>query len=167
MKKLSCMILFLSLLYISIDAMQESYDRCIRTINQRDEEGKTLLFYAVARGNKHVVSGLLNLGADPNIQDFKYQQTPLHVAANLENGAFEGSIAQLLLAGGAHPNVFDKVVTLRKILRRTPAVLAKSPDIKRGILEYRPQVYAMPLSDAAQASDNLPVAYAVALNERS
>lgn len=156
------MILFLSLLHISIDAMQESYDRCIRTINKRNKEGKTLLFYAVAKDSKDDVRGLLNLGANPNIQDFKYQQTPLHIAANLESGPFEGSIAQLLLQHGAHPNVFDRVATSRKILRRTPAELAKSPYIQRGILEYHQKAYAMPLSNA----DNLPVAYPVALDER-
>jgi ankyrin repeat protein len=167
MKKLTCMVLFLSLLHISIDGMQESYERLIDIIHQKDVDGKTVLFYAVARGHKHLVRGLLNLGANPNIQDFKYQQTPLHIAANLESGAFEGSIAQLLLEYGAHPNVFDKVVTSRKILSRTPAALAKSPDIKRGILEYRPQAYAMPLSHTTQVSVHLPVAYPVARDERS
>ena len=52
-------------------------------INQTNKEGLTPLYIAVLNGHDQVVDGLLSkkYSCNPNIPDFKYHQTPLHLAA--------------------------------------------------------------------------------------
>lgn len=74
-------------------------------LNLQDEKtGCTLLFRAVALGSFEVVEYLLDLKANPDIQNI-YGETPLHQA--VENGNYK--IINILLDRGANPNIQQQV----------------------------------------------------------
>lgn len=74
---------------------------------QDHKSGCTLLFKAVAFGNYEVVEYLLDLHADPDIQNI-YGETPLHQA--VENG--NDKIINILLERGANPNIQQQVINI-------------------------------------------------------
>jgi ankyrin repeat protein len=69
-------------------------------VNARDQEGRTPLHLAAARGDKAAVDALLRRGAIPAATATRGGWTPLHSAANAD-------IARSLLAAGADPNARD------------------------------------------------------------
>ncbi|MGH0127285.1 UNVERIFIED_CONTAM: hypothetical protein FKN15_068513 [Acipenser sinensis] len=72
------------------------------SVNQRNDEGVTLLHMACASGYRDVVSLLLENGADPQIADNNYW-TPLHLAAKYG----QTSIVNQLLKHFANPNLLN------------------------------------------------------------
>jgi ankyrin repeat protein len=68
-----------------------------------DEEGQTLLHVAAAREQAEIVSYLVGLGADVNVQS-KDGQTALHYAAIRQNMP----IAAMLIERGADLSIVDK-----------------------------------------------------------
>ncbi len=72
-------------------------------VNQRDAEGKTALYWAVAKDLDGPINQLLDAGADPNLADAD-GLTPLHLCAR------EGkqTVVMRLLQGGADPKLKDK-----------------------------------------------------------
>ena len=72
--------------------------------NARDDDGYTLLLWAVRWGNTRIVELLLGAGADPNVQGIN-EKTPLHKAAYRR----DPTLLELLLGAGADPNVRDNI----------------------------------------------------------
>jgi ankyrin repeat protein len=72
---------------------------------QDPKSGCTLLFKAVALGNFDVVEFLLNMKANPDIQNI-YGETALHQA--VENSNYR--IINILLEKGANPNLQQQVL---------------------------------------------------------
>lgn len=68
-------------------------------INQQDEGGRTALYRAVDEKQVNVVSVLLQAGADPNIGNRIYHDTPV-----LEAASSSQDILALLLKAGGNPN---------------------------------------------------------------
>ena len=79
--RLFCFYAFQSLvLNTSAFATDSSDEETSVGINEQDEAGKnTLLHHAILKGNQKMVQGLLNKGANPNIQNIG-GNTPLHLA---------------------------------------------------------------------------------------
>lgn len=67
--------------------------------NERDEYGRTPLYFASGGGHASTVSALIAGGADPNLAGNE-GWAPIHHAANL----FDKNVVASLLAGGANPN---------------------------------------------------------------
>ncbi|XP_032802655.1 acyl-CoA-binding domain-containing protein 6 isoform X2 [Petromyzon marinus] len=88
---------------------QDAFD-----INQRDEEGRTLLHWACDRGHLETVELLLKRGANVNSQDDE-GQTALHYACGCD---FPAAV-RLLLAFGADPSIPDSEGTLPSQLADT------------------------------------------------
>jgi len=81
--------------------------------------GRTLLMLAVLNMNYPSVKTLLELGADPNLQDFGYGDSPLMAAVALENpetGSDPGFL-KILLEYGRDPNAMQNGL---KKTRRSP-----------------------------------------------
>ncbi|XP_060087750.1 unconventional myosin-XVI isoform X2 [Heteronotia binoei] len=72
------------------------------TVNQKNDEGVTLLHIACANGYKEVASLILDHGANVNIVDNQYW-TPLHLAAKYG----QVSIVKLLLIHRANPSLLN------------------------------------------------------------
>ena len=72
-----------------------------KSLNARNEFGRTALFVAVQSGNKSDVQSLLGAGADPNIAD-NHGHSPAHVAA--------------IKAGVRNPKVGDAFVSMIEVL---------------------------------------------------
>jgi len=72
-----------------------------KSLNARNEFGRTALFVAVQSGNKSDVQSLLGAGADPNISD-QHGHSPAHVAA--------------IKAGVRNPKVGDAFVSMIEVL---------------------------------------------------
>ena len=72
-----------------------------KSLNARNEFGRTALFVAVQSGNKSDVQSLLGAGADPNIAD-NHGHSPAHVAA--------------IKAGVRNPKVGDSFVSMIEVL---------------------------------------------------
>jgi len=85
--------------------------------------GRTLLMLAVLNMNYPSVKTLLELGADPNLQDFSYGDSPLMTAAALENpsSGSDQRFLKLLLKYGGDPNVMQNGP---KKTRRSPLMIA-------------------------------------------
>lgn len=73
-----------------------------RTVDVRDREGRTPLFYAVTNGDEEIAAVLVQHGADVNSQDL-YGETSLHFAAREDRP----SLAEFLLANGARVDTQD------------------------------------------------------------
>ncbi|PSN29425.1 hypothetical protein C0J52_27847, partial [Blattella germanica] len=73
-------------------------------INEKDDNDKTQLFYAVESRDIVKITMLLKRGADPNIGDSD-DYSPLHLAAR---SGFTDVCALLLLTGNADLNAKDK-----------------------------------------------------------
>jgi ankyrin repeat protein len=73
-----------------------------RAVADKDEQEKTPLHYAAAKGEKEIAEVLLGAGADVNALD-GHRRTPLHLAAS--NGSVE--LVEVLLAHGAQINAVD------------------------------------------------------------
>jgi uncharacterized protein len=71
-------------------------------VDERDEGGRTPLFYAAKDGDSAIVAVLIRHGANPNAQD-KSLETPLHFAVY----EYQLAAAQRLIEGGADPNAQD------------------------------------------------------------
>ena len=67
-----------------------------------DSDGRTELFYAVAKNDIHRMRALIGAGANVNARN-RHGETPLHLAARDHLVA----AAALLLADGANPNAQD------------------------------------------------------------
>ncbi|CAB4068155.1 KIDINS220 [Lepeophtheirus salmonis] len=63
-----------------VHGLREFLDTSHVNIEDRDEDGSTLLHFAASKGNKDIVSVLLNHSADVQAEDFQ-KCNPLHVAA--------------------------------------------------------------------------------------
>ena len=85
-----------------------------KSLNARNEFGRTALFVAVQRGNKSDVQSLLGAGADPNIAD-NHGHSPAHVAA--------------IKAGVRNSKVGDSFVSMIEVLASRGANL-ESKDAK-------------------------------------
>ncbi|XP_416950.4 unconventional myosin-XVI isoform X1 [Gallus gallus] len=72
------------------------------SVNQKNDEGVTLLHVACANGYKNVASLILDHGADLNVVDNQYW-TPLHLAAKYG----QTSLVKLLLMHWANPNLLN------------------------------------------------------------
>ncbi|KAF4789820.1 hypothetical protein TURU_147137 [Turdus rufiventris] len=72
------------------------------SVNQRNDEGVTLLHVACANGYKNVASLVLDHGADLNVVDNQYW-TPLHLAAKYG----QTNLVKLLLIHQANPNLLN------------------------------------------------------------
>ncbi|XP_055658491.1 unconventional myosin-XVI isoform X1 [Falco peregrinus] len=72
------------------------------TVNQKNDEGVTLLHVACANGYKNVASLIVDHGADLNVVDNQYW-TPLHLAAKYG----QTSLVKLLLMHWANPNLLN------------------------------------------------------------
>uniref|UniRef100_G1NPS6 Myosin XVI n=1 Tax=Meleagris gallopavo TaxID=9103 RepID=G1NPS6_MELGA len=72
------------------------------SVNQKNDEGVTLLHVACANGYKNVASLILDHGADLNVVDNQYW-TPLHLAAKYG----QTSLVKLLLTHWANPNLLN------------------------------------------------------------
>lgn len=66
------------------------------------KENYTALHIAVESGRPNVVETLLGHGAQVHIKGGKAQETPLHIAARVDEGE---KCAQMLLKSGADPNI--------------------------------------------------------------
>ncbi|XP_070435372.1 unconventional myosin-XVI isoform X3 [Equus przewalskii] len=75
---------------------------CGGNVNEKNDEGVTLLHMACASGYKEVVSLLLEHGGDLNIVDNQYW-TPLHLAAKYG----QTNLVKLLLMHQANPNLLN------------------------------------------------------------
>ncbi|XP_016059297.1 PREDICTED: unconventional myosin-XVI-like, partial [Miniopterus natalensis] len=75
---------------------------CGGNVNERNDEGVTLLHMACASGYKEVVSLLLEHGGDLNVADNQYW-TPLHLAAKYG----QTNLVKLLLMHQANPNLLN------------------------------------------------------------
>ncbi|CAI8048884.1 Acyl-CoA-binding domain-containing protein 6 [Geodia barretti] len=71
-------------------------------INNRDNEGMTLLHWACDRGRLNIVELLATRGADINSQDDD-KQTPLHYASSCD----QVDVVTYLLSKGADPSIKD------------------------------------------------------------
>lgn len=77
-----------------------------KSLDARNEFGKTALFVAVHTGNPSDVKALLRAGADPNIPD-RHGHSPAHVAAikaggrNPKAAALSASMIDVVAAQGA------------------------------------------------------------------
>lgn len=80
-----------------------------KKINKRDKQGNAPLHYAASQANQEISAILINAGADVNVQNKKYQTTPLHdLARTVEtNRKRIRETAQLLLTQGADPWLVD------------------------------------------------------------
>ena len=56
-------------------------DRLLKKISKKNTKGETLLHTAAIRGSTRLVHQLLQIGADPNVQD-NAEWSPLHEACN-------------------------------------------------------------------------------------
>uniref|UniRef100_A0A672TVC4 Myosin XVI n=1 Tax=Strigops habroptila TaxID=2489341 RepID=A0A672TVC4_STRHB len=72
------------------------------SVNQKNDEGVTLLHVACANGYKNVASLILDHGADLNVVDNQYW-TPLHLAAKYG----QTNLVKLLLMHWANPNLLN------------------------------------------------------------
>ncbi|KAG9492232.1 hypothetical protein GDO78_000641 [Eleutherodactylus coqui] len=72
------------------------------SVNEKNDEGVTLLHIASACGFKEVISQLLEHNADPNVIDNLYW-TPLHLAAKYG----QTNIVKILLVHQANPNILN------------------------------------------------------------
>ncbi|XP_040440450.1 unconventional myosin-XVI isoform X1 [Falco naumanni] len=72
------------------------------SVNQKNDEGVTLLHVACANGYKNVASLIVDHGADLNVVDNQYW-TPLHLAAKYG----QTSLVKLLLMHWANPNLLN------------------------------------------------------------
>ncbi|XP_019380888.1 PREDICTED: unconventional myosin-XVI [Gavialis gangeticus] len=72
------------------------------SVNQKNDEGVTLLHMACANGYKDVVSLILDHGADLNVVDNQYW-TPLHLAAKYG----QTNLVKLLLTHWANPHLLN------------------------------------------------------------
>ncbi|XP_054049454.1 unconventional myosin-XVI isoform X2 [Rissa tridactyla] len=72
------------------------------SVNQKNDEGVTLLHVACANGYKNVASLMLDHGADLNVADNQYW-TPLHLAAKYG----QTNLVKLLLMHWANPNLLN------------------------------------------------------------
>ncbi|GLE09786.1 hypothetical protein PINS_up021642 [Pythium insidiosum] len=71
-------------------------------VDAKDEEGRTMLHWAVDRSQREMVELLLAHHATPDVQDTD-GMTPLHYAVNCE----DEEMAQLLVNGGASADIED------------------------------------------------------------
>ena len=74
----------------------------VEELNQRDEDGRTLLHFAAAWGNTSTISTLLEAGADANVGD-KEDDRPLHLAVRFD----QEEARERLIAGNADPTLFN------------------------------------------------------------
>ncbi|XP_068124131.1 unconventional myosin-XVI isoform X2 [Hyperolius riggenbachi] len=72
------------------------------TVNEKNEDGVTLLHIACACGYKEVASQLLEHNADPDVQDMQYW-TPLHLASKYG----QTSLVKILLVHRANPSTLN------------------------------------------------------------
>lgn len=112
--------------------------------NLRDENGATMLHWAVDGNQKAVVELLLAGGADVNARK-RNGVTPLHVAVALNRS----DLAQLLLDKSANPNAKDQ-------LGRTPLSLAQRKGLTSMIALLESRTSAPPPS-ADKAQVELPI----------
>ena len=85
-------------------------------VNEIDEEGNTPLHFAVGYNNKPVVEKMIEIGANVNANDNRYDQTPLHVACAVQDAE---EIVELLLENRANVNYLDKEGSLALHLAAT------------------------------------------------
>ncbi|CAN9351438.1 unnamed protein product [Alternaria alternata] len=74
----------------------------VEELNQRDEDGRTLLHFAAEWGNTSTISTLLEAGADANVGD-KEDDRPLHLAVRFD----QEEARERLIAGNADPTLFN------------------------------------------------------------
>ncbi|MCR8559645.1 ankyrin repeat domain-containing protein [Mucilaginibacter sp. BJC16-A38] len=101
-------------------------------IDFREERfGQTLLGLSVSNMNYPSAKTLMELGADPNLQDSEYGDSPLMEAAKLENpiSGSDPRFLKLLLKHGGDPNAMQNGP---KKTRRTPLMIA----CEAGDLDY-------------------------------
>jgi len=103
----------INILTAETKALAEKYPEIINTL---DSNGSTALMTVAFVGNKSLATDLLELGADPNIQD-KYGQTALHylatspydIGSDLPNSASDlEATAQILIDHHASPDIQDE-----------------------------------------------------------
>jgi ankyrin repeat protein len=119
--------------------------------------GRTLLMLAVLNMNYPSVKTLLELGADPNLQDFGYGDSPLMAAVALESpetGSDPGFL-KILLEYGGDPNAMQNGL---KKTRRSPLMIAS----ENGDLGYmKILVDAGAKADTANEYGSRPLGFAV------
>jgi len=74
-------------------------------VNAQDADGKTPLHYAAEQQQVEIVSALLDAGADPNIPEIHYGNTPLVTAIFWVDET--GAAVEKMLAKGADPTIAD------------------------------------------------------------
>jgi len=85
-------------------------------VNAQDADGKTPLHYASEQQQVEVMSALLDAGADPNIRETQYGNTPLSNAIFWVDET--GDAVEKMLAKGADPGIANnKGVTPLELVR--------------------------------------------------
>lgn len=92
---------------------------------QEPEGGETLLKVAILTQKKQSIKKLLELGADPNIRDRKFNQSPFHFAcAHFTVGITDIELIDLLLKYGADINTPQTYKHSNGTYYRTPLCLS-------------------------------------------
>ena len=70
-------------------------------VDTRDSNDRTILYHAASFGHADLAQFLLHRGADPNLAESNYGDTPLHIAS------YEGhaNVVRVLLDHGTDPNI--------------------------------------------------------------
>jgi ankyrin repeat protein len=92
---------------------------------QEPSIGNTLLSVAILTNKKNSIKKLLELGADPNIKDRKFHESPFFLACSIfKNGGSDINLIKLLLAYNA--NINDEVISDPKISYdyKTPLIIS-------------------------------------------
>ncbi|CAK4074009.1 unnamed protein product [Aphanomyces euteiches] len=105
-------------------------------INEKDDEGRTMLHWAVDRGQEEMVSSLLSQGADVNATDGD-GMTPLHYAVSCEHIP----VVDLLLTHGADTNVADN--------DGETALMSASSALRQHILDFTSKLNQEPTSTSS------------------
>jgi hypothetical protein len=94
-------------------------------LDGRDADGATPLLRAASTGSAEMVRLLLDLGAAPQLRDFK-GNTALHVAAS-------GDVVRALLAAGLDPDAIAGP-SVEPMMGETPLATARSPDVAEALI---------------------------------